>query len=95
MKKLNIVVAGATGYMGLELVKILLKHPRVNIKSLCAQSSIGNKISKFNKDLKKFKELPRITNIKNIDFKKIDVLFTALPNGEAHKIANKLSKKQF
>ena len=70
MKKLNIVVAGATGYIGLELVKILSKHPRVNIKSLCAQNSVGNKISKFSTDLKKNKKLPRITNIKKINFNK-------------------------
>ena len=93
MKKLNLVVAGATGYIGLELVKILSKHPRVNIKYLCAQSSIGSKISNFSKDLKRYRKLPTITNIKNVNFNDIDVLFTALPNGNAHKIANKLSKR--
>jgi len=93
MKKLNLVVAGATGYIGLELVKILTKHPRVNIKYLCAQSSIGSKISRFSKDLKRYRKLPNITNIKNVNFNDIDVLFAALPNGNAHKIANKLPKK--
>ena len=92
MKKLNVAVAGATGYIGLELVKILSKHPRVNIKYLCAQSFIGSKISIFNKELKKNKKLPILTNIKNINFKDINVLFTALPNGKAQKIVNKLSK---
>ena len=47
MKKINIVVAGATGYIGLEVIKLLVKHPYVKIKYLCAQSSIGLKISKF------------------------------------------------
>ena len=28
---LNIAIAGATGYVGLELVKILSNHPNVNI----------------------------------------------------------------
>ena len=92
MKKLNIVIAGATGYIGLELVKILSKHPKVNIKYLCAQNSIGSKISTFSKDLKRYKKLPRITNINNVNFNDISVLFTALPNGKAHKIANKLPK---
>ena len=41
---INIVVAGATGYVGLELIKILSTHPKANIKYLCAQKSIGNSI---------------------------------------------------
>ena len=40
-KKINIVVAGATGYVGLDLVKILCSHPKINIKYLFAQKNIG------------------------------------------------------
>ena len=83
---LNIVVAGATGYIGLELIKILLKHPKVNIQYLCATKSIGKSISFFDKTLAK-KKLPKITKIGKVIWKNIDVLFTALPNGEAQKIA--------
>ena len=92
MKKLNIVIAGVTGYIGLELVKILSKHPLVKIKNICAQSSIGSNISKFCKDLKNNKKLPKIKDIRNVNFNDIDVLFTALPNGKAQKIANRLPK---
>ena len=38
------------------------------------------------KKLKK-KNLPKISKIKKIDWKKINILFTALPNGEAQKIS--------
>ena len=38
--KLNIAVAGATGYVGLDLVYFLSKHPRVKISYLCAQKKI-------------------------------------------------------
>jgi len=89
---LNITIAGATGYTGIELIKILSKHPKVKIKYLCAQKSIGKKISFFNKEIKK-KNLPKISKIENVDWNKINVLFTALPNGEAQKIANKIPKK--
>ena len=47
-KKINIVVAGATGYVGLDLVFFLSKHPKVNISYLCAQKKIGNNIFYFN-----------------------------------------------
>tara|TARA_Y100000590_G_scaffold449960_1_gene588934 strand:- start:300 stop:1325 length:1026 start_codon:yes stop_codon:yes gene_type:complete len=84
---LNIAVAGATGYVGLELVKILSKHSKAKILYLCASKSVGKKIQNFDKKIIK-KNLPIITNIQNIDWNKIDLLFTALPNGEAQKIAN-------
>ena len=44
---INIAIAGATGYIGLELIKILSKHPRVKILYLCANKSIGKSIYLF------------------------------------------------
>ena len=35
MSKINALVAGATGYIGIQLVKLLTKHKRVKIKYLC------------------------------------------------------------
>jgi len=88
---LKIAIAGATGYTGLELTKILSTHPKVKIEYLCAQKSIGKKISIFDKVLKK-RSLPKISKIEKIDWKKINVIFTALPNGEAQKIAKEIPK---
>ena len=85
---LNIAIAGATGYVGLELINILSKHPNANIKYLCAQISLGKRIYLFDKRLKK--KLPRISKISDINWKIIDIIFTALPNGEAQKIANQI-----
>ena len=82
---LKIAIAGATGYVGIQLIKILSKHPKSKIVYLCAQKSIGKKITLFDKNIKK--KLPRISKLENIDWKKIDIIFTALPNGEAQKIA--------
>ena len=89
---INIAIAGATGYIGLELVKILSKHPKAKILYLCASKSIGRSIYSFDKRIKR-KRLPFITNIKQVDWSKIDLLFTALPNGEAQKIAKKIPEK--
>ena len=88
---LNIAIAGATGYAGLELVKILSKHPNVRILYLCAQKSAGKPINFFDNKIKK-KNLPKITSLNNVNWNELDVLFTALPNGEAQKIATKLPK---
>ena len=86
---LNVAIAGATGYVGIQLIKILLKHPKVNIQYLCAKKSIGQTINKFDKEINK-KNLPKISKLNKIKWNKINVLFTALPNGEAQKIALKI-----
>ena len=57
---INVAVAGATGYIGLELVKILTKHPKVNITYLCAQKSLGQPIAKIDSKIKT-KKLPKIS----------------------------------
>ena len=40
MKKIKVAIAGATGFTGIELVKILAKHPGVQITHLFAQSNL-------------------------------------------------------
>ena len=64
---LKIAIAGATGYVGLELIKILANHPKAEILYLCAKKSIGRKINYFDKGIKK-KNLPRISKIKKINW---------------------------
>ena len=89
-KKINVVVAGATGYVGLDLIKLLSNHPNVNIKYLCAQKNIGKKIQRFNDEIRK--KLPNISKLKLVKWEKIDVLFTSLPTGEAQKLIKELVK---
>ncbi len=90
-ESLRIAIAGATGYVGIELIKILTKHPKAKIIYLCANKSAGKKISSFYKGFKN-KKLPKITKVSNINWNNIDIIFTALPNGEAQKIAKKKQK---
>ena len=41
---LKVAIIGATGYVGLELIKLLSKHPNVKIVYLCAKKTIGKNI---------------------------------------------------
>jgi len=91
MPKLNALVAGSTGYIGIQLIKLLVKHKYVNIKYLCGNSSVGKKISSYEKSLSN-KKLPRIIKFNKNLLKDIDVVFTALPNGEAQDISRYLNK---
>ena len=89
--KINVAVIGATGYTGLDLVLMLSKHPKVEIKYLCATKNLGKKINFFDKRIKK--KLPQITSINKIKWDFLDLVFLSLPNGEAQKkIKNKYLK---
>ena len=92
MPKLNVLVAGSTGYIGVQLIKLLIKHNKINIKYLCGNSSVGKKISFFDKSLN-LKKLPKIVKFNKSYLNDVDVVFTALPNGEAQVISNNLTKK--
>lgn len=92
MPKLNALIAGSTGYIGIQLIKLLIKHKNVNIKYLCGNSSVGKSISKYDKSLKS-KKLPKIIKYNKKYLGDIDIIFTALPNGEAQKISKDLLKK--
>ena len=86
-KKINVAVIGATGYTGLDLSLMLSKHPKVNIKNLCATKNLGKKINFFDKRIKK--KLPKITSVNKLDWNNLDLVFLSLPNGEAQKLIKK------
>ena len=45
--QLSVAVLGSTGYVGLELVKILVRHPNINIKFLGCENSPLKNIREF------------------------------------------------
>ena len=91
MPKLNVLVAGSTGYIGVQLIKLLVKHSDVKIKYLCGNTSVGKNISYYDKLLSKNK-LPKIVKFDKSYLKDVDLIFTALPNGGAQLISNYLLK---
>ena len=92
MYKLNALIAGSTGYIGIQLLKLLIKHKNINIRYLCGNKSVGKKISFYDKSLK-LKNLPKIVKYDKKFLKDVDIIFTALPNGEAQDISKDLLKK--
>ena len=91
MLKLNALIAGSTGYIGIQLIKLLINHKNIKIKYLCGNSSIGKKVSFYDKSLKQ-KKLPKIIRFHKKYLKDVDIIFTALPNGEAQEISKHLLK---
>jgi len=93
LKKIKASILGATGYTGGELLKILLRHPRVEIKHVTSGSSAGKKVEEIHPSLKGLCSLVlEKPNVKKIAAGS-DVAFLALPGGQSPKIAASLTAK--
>ena len=81
MKKVAIV--GATGYTGQELVRLLLQHDGVQIRTLTSQSYKEKSFASVYPHALKFSEL--VCSDEEIDqlSREVDVIFVALPHGHA------------
>ena len=78
--KINVAVLGSTGYVGYELVKILINHPKVKINFLGCDSKINDTIFNEDKNLE-FSKLPKLSLNIDFDVSNSDVVFLALPHG--------------
>ncbi len=89
----NVTIIGANGYSGLELIQILLRHPKIQIKMLVSQSHHGKTISQI------YPHLQKITNkkLEKFDIDKISqvsqVVFFATPAGISKKLLPLCLKK--
>ncbi|MBX7202037.1 MAG: N-acetyl-gamma-glutamyl-phosphate reductase [Bacteroidia bacterium] len=74
-------IAGAAGYTGGELIRLLLNHPGVELCWLHSRSNAGKRLDEVHHDLLGETEL-RFTEP---DFQQIDFLFLCLGHGESRK----------
>lgn len=93
MMKIRISIIGASGYTGIELVRLLLQHPKVQISHLISENNAGSEISSI---------FPHLTHIINDKFSDVDleiiaensdIVFLALPHGKSINIIPKLIEK--
>ena len=77
---LNVAILGASGYTGSELVRLLLRHPRVAIRALTADRKAGQSMADV---FPQFygQDLPKLVTIAEVDLDAIDLVFCALPHG--------------
>ncbi|MBF0574037.1 MAG: N-acetyl-gamma-glutamyl-phosphate reductase [Desulfamplus sp.] len=82
-KKVRVAIAGATGYTGAELVKLIVGHPYCELVAVTSRSYAGESLENI------FPSLRNIVNIKCEEMKpenlfgRVDCIFLALP----HKIS--------
>ena len=79
----NIGIVGATGYVGLELMRMLSQHPNVQLASLVSQSYEGQRVEDMYPSLRGCIS----ATLQGVDYaemaKRCDLVFTALPHGAA------------
>ncbi|WP_027944984.1 N-acetyl-gamma-glutamyl-phosphate reductase [Amycolatopsis taiwanensis] len=85
----KVAVAGASGYAGGELLRLLLAHPEVEIGALTAASSAGTPLGRHQPQLVPLAErVLRETSARTLAGH--DVVFLALPHGHSGEIAAEL-----
>ncbi|EME96953.1 N-acetyl-gamma-glutamyl-phosphate reductase [Streptomyces mobaraensis NBRC 13819 = DSM 40847] len=85
----RIAVAGASGYAGGELLRLLLRHPHVDIGALTADSNAGRTVGEVQPHLAPLAE--RVLEKTTPDvLAGHDVVFLALPHGRSAAVAERL-----
>ncbi len=77
---ITVGIVGASGYTGGETVRILLRHPGVELLQATSESNAGHFLHTLHPNLRKQTQL-KFTSIN--DLKPCDVLFLCLPHGSA------------
>ncbi len=88
-EKIKIAIVGASGYTGVELIRLLLQHSQVEISALVANTSANCEMSSIYQHLA-LQNLPIIQNIETVDFSKIQAVFMCLPHTTTQETCIKL-----
>ena len=93
-EKKKIGILGASGYTGAELVRLLLRHPRVEIVVLTADRRAGQLMGDVFPQFAPY-DLPRLMTIDEVDWAKakLDLVFCALPHATTQKVLKDLLAK--
>ena len=87
---LRIAVIGASGFTGVELVKLLKKHPMQEKMDLYSFSKVGKKIKDFSDQLIDCEDI--LQDFSKIVYDDYDLVFFACPNGTAMNEYSDLNK---
>ncbi len=92
MNKINVAIIGGSGYSGEELLRLLLRHPGVELTAITSRENAGKRVGDF---FPRYSECdlrfvaPEVEEIARM----AEVVFLALPNGLASQYAAPLLEK--
>ena len=75
-------IVGGTGYTGVELLRLLARHPQVQLQAITSRKEAGMPVSDMFPSLRGHVDLPFVTP-DEADLKGCDVVFFATPHGVA------------
>jgi N-acetyl-gamma-glutamyl-phosphate reductase len=82
-------IAGASGYAGGELLRLLAGHPEIEPTVLAAGGRAGESVGAVHPNLSEFAELPLVETSADV-LSSADIVFLALPHGESAALAAQL-----
>ncbi|HEE6561112.1 TPA: N-acetyl-gamma-glutamyl-phosphate reductase [Acinetobacter baumannii] len=89
MHVISVGIVGGTGYTGVELLRILLRHPKAQVRVLTSRTEAGKPVADMFPNLRGHTDL-QFSDL-NIDaLKECDVVFFATPHGVAMQYAKDL-----
>lgn len=86
MTKINVGIVGGTGYTGVELIRLLSRHPQAQLTVLTSRSEAGKKVSEIFPSLYGISELV-FSEPDDEQLASCDVVFFATPHGVAMRSA--------
>lgn len=92
--KKRIGILGASGYTGAELVRLLLRHPRVELALLTADRRAGQSMGDVFPQFAPY-DLPKLVSIAEVDWAKadLDLVFCGLPHATTQTVLKDLLAK--
>lgn len=92
MKKRALII-GATGFGGLGLIELLLKHPEIEISQLTARKDVGKKINEIFPHLNNYIDMV-VEDNKDINYNIIDIAFFSTPDRAGMTIIQEFHKRK-
>jgi len=84
---LSVAIAGASGYVGGELMRLVANHPELTLKTVTANSNVGQSVSSLHPENLAHADLVFVeTNSTNLQGH--DVVFLAMPHSKSAEVAS-------
>jgi N-acetyl-gamma-glutamyl-phosphate reductase len=93
MKKMRVGVCGASGYAGMELLKILKRHSQTEVVFLTSESHKNVKVGDFDPSLVDYQDFTYVSMEEESIYQNVDAVFLALPHEASALAAPKFLNK--
>jgi N-acetyl-gamma-glutamyl-phosphate reductase len=83
---LSVAIAGASGYVGGELMRLIADHPELELNTVSANSNVGQKVSDLHPENPLYRDMEFVETSKE-NLQGHDVVFLAMPHTKSAEVA--------